>query len=155
MNRTVTPCLSRRLSSACRTCLVKASEMGMVSSSYRSGSDEVPDARPRRLAFLESHLADGLHPADLDALDVTRSVRVVRPFPECLVAGQMPLDRLARLGRVDLTGARRGGHHKDPTISGSWRWLAHTVHLLSGTRTSGRFGGAPRRQKTSGSMVST
>src|SRR6516165_4507318 len=37
MNRTVTPCLSRRLSSACRTCLVKASEMGMVSSSYRSG----------------------------------------------------------------------------------------------------------------------
>src|SRR5262245_2754438 len=37
MNRTVTPGLSRRLLSACRTCLLKASEMGAVSSSYRSG----------------------------------------------------------------------------------------------------------------------
>src|SRR5215471_12084148 len=37
MNRTVTPCLSRRLLSACRTCLVKASEMGTFSSLYRSG----------------------------------------------------------------------------------------------------------------------
>ena len=54
--------------------------------------DEVPDARPRRLAFLESHLADGLHPAHLDALDVIGHIRVERPFPEFLV-GQMPLDR--------------------------------------------------------------
>src|SRR5207249_10922235 len=38
MNRTVTPRLSRRLSSACRTCLVKASEMGVFSSSYGSGA---------------------------------------------------------------------------------------------------------------------
>ena len=76
--------------------------------------DEVPDARPRRLAFLESHLADGLHPADLDALDVIGLHSAFeRPFPECLVAGQMPLDRLARLGRVDLTGARGGGHHEE------------------------------------------
>src|SRR5690349_11534992 len=37
MNRTVTPCLFRKFSSACRTCLVKASEIGTVSSSYRSG----------------------------------------------------------------------------------------------------------------------
>src|SRR6266704_2808076 len=38
MKRTVTPRLSRRLSSACRTCLVKAAEMGVVSSSFRSGT---------------------------------------------------------------------------------------------------------------------
>src|SRR6266566_3801115 len=37
MNRTVTPCLFRKFSSACRTCLVKASEIETVSSSYRSG----------------------------------------------------------------------------------------------------------------------
>src|SRR5215467_14068208 len=38
MNRTVTPRLSRRLSRASRICLVEASEMGMFSSSYRSGT---------------------------------------------------------------------------------------------------------------------
>src|SRR5690242_3164986 len=38
MNRTVTPCLSRRLSSACLTCLVNDSEMGTFSSVYRSGT---------------------------------------------------------------------------------------------------------------------
>src|SRR5437773_10622016 len=38
MNRTVTPRLSRRLSSACRTWLVKASEMRVFSSSYRNGA---------------------------------------------------------------------------------------------------------------------
>src|SRR6266436_6599810 len=38
MKRTVTPRLSRRLSSACRTWLVKASEMGVFSFSYRSGA---------------------------------------------------------------------------------------------------------------------
>src|SRR5882762_10721437 len=37
MNRTVRPRLSRRLSSAWRTCLVKASEIGVFSSWYRSG----------------------------------------------------------------------------------------------------------------------
>src|SRR4029453_12531319 len=43
--------------------------------------DEVPDTHPRRLAFLESHLADILHPTHLDALDVTGHIRVYRPFP--------------------------------------------------------------------------
>src|SRR5262245_32495782 len=38
MNRAVTSRLSRRSSSACRICLVKASEMEMFSSSYRNGT---------------------------------------------------------------------------------------------------------------------
>jgi hypothetical protein len=32
---------------------------------------------------------------------------------------------------------------------------SHRVHLPSGTRTAGRSTGAPRRQKISGSIVST
>src|SRR5215470_17709444 len=63
--------------------------------------DEVPDARPRRLAFLVSHFANGLRPADLDELGFTGRIRLVRPFPKSLVARQMPLDRFAGLGRVD------------------------------------------------------
>ena len=70
--------------------------------------DEVLDARPRRLAFLVSHLADVLYAADLDALEVIGPIRVERPLLHCLVAGQMPLHRLGRLGRVDLADARRG-----------------------------------------------
>ena len=75
--------------------------------------DEVLDARPRRLAFLVSHLADVLHSADLDALEVIGPIRVERPFLHCLVAGQMPLDRFARLGRVDLADAHRGRHDQE------------------------------------------
>ncbi len=75
--------------------------------------DEVPDARPRRLAFPVSHFANGLRPADLDELGFIGPLRVVRPFPKGLVARQMPLDRLAGLGRVDLADARRGGHHQE------------------------------------------
>ena len=37
MNRILTPCLSRKLLSACWTCLVKASGMETFSSWYRSG----------------------------------------------------------------------------------------------------------------------
>ena len=67
--------------------------------------DEVFDTRPRRLAVLESHLAHGLDAANLDALGVIGPVRLVRPFPWFLVDGQMSLNRLGRLGHVDLTGA--------------------------------------------------
>ena len=68
--------------------------------------DKVPDPRPRRLAFLVSHLADGLRPADLDELGFIGPFESCAPFPKGLVAGQMPLDRLAGLDRVDLADAR-------------------------------------------------
>ncbi len=38
INRTVTFCLSFMFSSACRTCVTNASVIGVVSSSYRSGT---------------------------------------------------------------------------------------------------------------------
>jgi hypothetical protein len=75
--------------------------------------DEVPDACPRRLAFPVSHFANRLRPADLDELGFIGPIRVVRPFPKGLVARQVPLDRLAGLGRVDLADARGGGHHQE------------------------------------------
>src|SRR6202158_4080103 len=71
--------------------------------------DKLPDARPRRLAFPVSHLANVLRPADLDELGFIGRIRVVRPFPKGLIAGQMPLDRLAGLGRVNLTCGRASG----------------------------------------------
>jgi len=74
--------------------------------------DKVLDAHPRRFAFLVPHLADVFHPAHLDALDVFGLIRCVRPFAEFLVAGEMPLDRLAWPGRTDLTGARGGGQQQ-------------------------------------------
>src|SRR5204862_3096087 len=43
--------------------------------------DKLPDARPRRLAFPVSHLANVLRPADLDELGFIGRIRVVRPFP--------------------------------------------------------------------------
>ena len=79
--------------------------------------DEVPDARPRRLAFLVSHLADGLHPADLDALDVIGPIRVERPLLHCLVAGQMPLDRLAGLAVLTWPMPTGAAVIRNPTIS--------------------------------------
>jgi hypothetical protein len=63
------------------------------------------------LAFAVSHFANGLRPADLEEFGFTCPIRVVRPFPKGLVAGQVPLDRLAGLGRIDLADARGGGHH--------------------------------------------
>jgi hypothetical protein len=75
--------------------------------------DKVPDAHPRRFAVLVPHLADFLHPTHLDAFDVFGLIRCMRPFPEFLVAGQMPLNRLAWPGRADLTGSRGGGQHQD------------------------------------------
>ena len=117
--------------------------------------DKISDARPRRLAFPVSHFANGLHPAYLDELGFIGRIRLVRPFPKGLVAGQMPLDRLAGLGRVDLADARSGRHRQESDNQQEMAQLTHSVHLLPGPRTSDRFGGAPRRQKTSGSMVRT
>jgi hypothetical protein len=102
--------------SAWRTCLVKASEMSVLVL-VPQWHDEVPDARPRRLAFPVAHFANGLRPADLDDLGFIGPFEVVRPFPKGLVAGQVPLDRLAGLGRVDLADARGGGHHQESGIS--------------------------------------
>jgi hypothetical protein len=65
------------------------------------------------LAFLESHFTDGLHAADLDTLDVIGLIRVERPLLDCLVAGEMPLGLLARLGCVDLADAHGGRHHQE------------------------------------------
>ena len=106
MNRTVTPCLSRRLSSACRTCLVKSSEIGLVSSSYRSGATRFLTRVRGVWPSLNRILQTVSTRQTLMRLMSSVWIRVVRPFPECLVAGQMPLDLLARPGRVDLTGAR-------------------------------------------------
>jgi hypothetical protein len=75
--------------------------------------DEVPDACAGCLAFPESQLADGLHPADLDALDVIGWIRFERPFPECLVAGHMSFARFARVGRADLPPDRGSGQHQE------------------------------------------
>jgi hypothetical protein len=57
-------------------------------------------------------LADDLPDLQPIAPLAVEQIRILRPLPECLVAGKMPLDRLARLGRVDLSGARRGGHQE-------------------------------------------
>src|SRR5918993_1191967 len=70
----------------------------------RQGHDEVPDARSRRQAFLEAHLANGFDAAHLYPLDVIRRGRLQRPLAELLVSGQVPLNGLSRPGRVDLTG---------------------------------------------------
>ena len=75
--------------------------------------NEVPDAHPRCLAFPVSHFANVLRPADFDELGFIALLRVVRPVPKGLVAGQMPLDRLVGLGRVDLADARRRGHQQE------------------------------------------
>ena len=66
----------------------------------------------------------------------------------------MALDRLAGVPSSTATGLRSQRGTRQPSISSSDAMAVHGVHLLSGTRTSGRFGGAPRRQKTSGSIVS-
>src|SRR6185369_5760267 len=51
--------------------------------------NEISNAGPRRIPVPVSHLADGFYSADLDALDVISFTRIVSPFPECLVSGQM------------------------------------------------------------------
>ncbi len=57
-------------------------------------------------------LADDLPDLQPIAPLAVEQIRVLRPLPECLVAGQMPLDRLAQLGLVDRSGARGGGHQE-------------------------------------------
>src|ERR1700747_1356266 len=113
MNRTVTPRLSRRLSRACRICLVKASEIGVFSSSYRSGTTRfltrVRGVWPSRYRILQTVCAR----QTLMSLVSSVPFESQRPFPTGLVARQMPLDRLAGLGRVDLADARRGGQHQE------------------------------------------
>src|SRR5215510_10653426 len=98
--------------------------------------DKVPDAHAWRLAFLESHLADVLLPTHLNTLDVIGSIRVYRPFPELLVAGKMPLDRLARPGRFERTGG-----HVDLTgigrIGSRVKWAGNRVERTI-KRTGGR-----------------
>jgi hypothetical protein len=73
--------------------------------------DEIPDAHSGRTAVRVSHFAEGLHAAHFYNLDAR--VRVVRPLPERLVARQMALGCIARLGRNDLADARRSGHHQE------------------------------------------
>src|SRR5207247_8833698 len=57
--------------------------------------EKLPDARPRRLAFPVSHLANVLLPADLDELGFIGRIRVVLPVPKCLIAGRFPYYRYA------------------------------------------------------------
>ena len=68
---------------------------------------EILDARPARLSFLVSHLAQGLGPADLDALDVVGDddLRVLLGFPD-LVVPDLNLD--AAVLRSALLGVVRG-----------------------------------------------
>src|SRR5258708_30158015 len=91
---------------------------------------KLPDARPRLLAFPVSHLANVLRPADLDELGFIGRIRVVRPFPKGLIAGQMPLYRLARLVRVNLTDARGSGHHTACRQQTQVAVLSPSAHLL-------------------------
>jgi hypothetical protein len=65
------------------------------------------------LAFPISHFANGFHPTDLDDLGFISLIRLSRPLPKGLVAGEVPLYQLAGLGRVDLSGGRRGGHYRE------------------------------------------
>jgi hypothetical protein len=57
--------------------------------------------------------------------------------------------------RRDSRGSQRGAAIRCARVAPVWHCMLITVHLLSGVRTSDRLGGPPRRQKTSGSMVST
>jgi len=78
--------------------------------------NQVPDTHPRCLAVRVSHFADGLHSAhfyELDVVGVVGRVGVLRPLPERLIARQMVLNRIARLGRGDLSGGHRRGHYRE------------------------------------------
>jgi hypothetical protein len=101
--------------------------------------------------FLADHLLD----LQTIAPFAVEQIRVLGPFPQWQVGGEMPLDRLARLVLLDLSGERRDGHQEEPGNQQQMEVLAHTVHLPSAAPVLGRPGGPPRRQKISGSMVSS
>src|SRR5258708_19429590 len=111
--------------------------------------DKLPDARPRRLAFPVSHLANVLRPADLDELGFIGRIRVVRPFPKGLIAGQMPLYRLAGLGRVDLADARGSGHRQQTGDQPEVAPLAPPGHLVPRPRPSNPLARPPPPPQTS------
>ncbi len=105
-------------------------------------SDEVPDARPSLPAFLVPHLAHGLHPADLDPLDVVRDddLLFLAGCPD-LVVPDFHLD--AAIERAALFGVVRGDRLlvADPLVGDRLgRQPEHLLEIL------GHLAGALARQ---------
>ena len=81
-------------------------------------------------------------------------VGVVRPLPEGLVVGQVPLNRLADRHVPDVVGAH-GGRRKRRAGKQQQNSPDHGDPLSEASRTTAGPGGAPRRQNTSFSIVSS
>ena len=79
---------------------------------------------------------------------------IAYPLPERLIVVQVPLDGLAQRRVDDVLGVDDGQGRHEARQKQQRYALVHTDHLPDGSRTADFSGGPPRRQKTSGSMVS-